>query len=278
MTNCGQKGKAEDWVAAYCKQRKNVCVKRGGNLKEAFWSFDHIMLSKSYNNPMPHRHFAKHLIFSADSYFECVVEGVGFYCNGVCIDSNIEHTVNHDSGDLLVFLFDETSNLAAELDEKYLKGKPFCLIHAELSLKVSEQWKNNYDDAKKLDEAILSACNIKNDISARYDDRICQILERISKMEGIYEDTIGMLCDAVYLSRSRVSHLFKKQVGVSLSNYLVFEKMRKAYTYIAAGENITAASIRAGFSSSSHFSNVCRKMFGLAFTDVIKTAVFKEII
>jgi len=247
-------------------------------LKEAFWSFDHLLISKSYNNPLPHRHFAKHLIFGVNGYFECVVEGASVYCNGVCIDSNIEHTVNHDGCELLVFLFEGTSNLAAELDEKFLKGKAFCLIHEELSLKVSEQRKNNYDDSRKLDEAILSACNIKNDVSPKYDDRIYQILEGIYKMEGIYENTIGMLCDSVCLSRSRVSHLFKKQVGVSLSSYLVFEKMRKAFTYIAAGENITTASARAGFSSPSHFSNVCKKMFGLPFTDFIKTTVLKEII
>lgn len=250
----------------------------GDNLKKAFWGYDHILISKGYNNPMLHKHFAKHLIFSINNSFECMVENASFYCNGVCIDSNIEHTVNYDGGDLLVFLFDETSNLAGELDKKYLKGNPFCVINKELSLKVSEQWKNNYDNVKKLDEAILSVCNIRNDISLKYDYRIYQILNKISQMEGIYEDTISILCDFVYLSRSRVSHLFRKQVGVSLSKYLVFEKMRKAYTYIAAGENITTASVRAGFNSSSHFSNVCKKMFGITFTDFIKTTVPKEII
>lgn len=247
-------------------------------MNEAFWSYDHILISKGYNNPIPHRHLAKHLIFSIDNEFKCMVENNSFCCKAVCIDSNILHTVNNNSGELLVFLFDETSNLARELEEKYLKGAPYCLINEAVNLKVTDRWRKNYDDAKSLDDELLSICNIKNDIIEKYDDRVYQILKQISEMEGIYEDTMGALCGAVYLSRSRVSHLFKKQVGVSLSSYLIFEKMRKAYTYIAAGDNITTACIRAGFSSSSHFSNVCKKMFGLAFTDFIKTTVFKEII
>ncbi len=247
-------------------------------MKEAYWSFDHILISKDYNSPILHSHLAKHLIFSIHNEFECRVENNIFFCKGVCIDSNIDHTVNYDSDDLLVFLFDETSNLARELEKKYLKGLPFSILQEELSLKVVDLWKDNLENPKKLDEAILSVCNISSDNPVKYDDRICQILDRISKMEGIYENTINILCDMVHLSRSRVSHLFKKQVGVSLSNYLIFEKMRKAYTYVAAGENITTASVKAGFCSSSHFSNVCKKMFGLAFTDFTKAVEFKKII
>lgn len=247
-------------------------------MKKTFWSFDHILISKDYDNPIPHSHLAKHLIFSINKEFECKIENNTFYCKGICIDSNVEHTVNYNNDDLLVFLFDETSNLAMELEEKYLKGSPFCMLQEELSLKVVNLWKDNYDNSKKLDEAILSACKLKSDISVQYDNRICQILNYVSKIDGIYEDTFNILCDEVCLSRSRVSHLFKKQVGFSLSKYLTFEKMRKAYTYIATGENVTTASIKAGFSSSSHFSNVSKKMFGLAFTDFTKTVEFEEII
>lgn len=147
------------------KKNKYISIKknevRRDNLKDAFWSYDHILISKDYNSPIPHSHLAKHLIFSINNEFECTVESNTFFCKGVCIDSNIEHTVNYDSGDLLVFLFDETSNLAKELDEKYLKGLPFCLLKEELSLKVGNLWINNFKIPKRLDEAILSACNIK---------------------------------------------------------------------------------------------------------------------
>ncbi|MCX8131669.1 MAG: AraC family transcriptional regulator [Clostridia bacterium] len=246
-------------------------------LAEAFWAFDHILISKGYDNPAPHRHLAKHLIFSVNNKFECVVENASFYCKGVCIDSNVEHTIGRNDGNILVFLFDETSVLARELSVNYLMGKPFCVLDEKLSSKVSTVWEETHKDSKKLDEAILSVCQLKRSCRIKYDHRIHQLLESVSQMEGIYQNAISTLCDVVYLSRSRLSHLFKQQVGVSLSSYLVFEKMRKAYTYVATGENITIASVRAGFDSPSHFSAVCKRMFGLSFTDFRKMTLLKEV-
>jgi len=246
-------------------------------MKEAYWSYDHILISKGYIDPEPHKHLAKHLIFSNNNEFECTVGGLVLRCKGICIDSNIIHTVKHDAGGLLVFLFDETSNLAEELSEKYLKGAPYLVLKDELAYEVGRQWQENCIDAGKLDETVLSVCNLLRGSPAKFDNRIHQLLEYVYKLEGIDKYTMESLCSMLCLSHSRLSHLFSEQVGVSLGNYLVFEKMRKAYTYVAAGERITDACIRAGFNGFSHFANVCRNMFGIAFTDFSKTVLFKEI-
>lgn len=246
-------------------------------MTDVFYAFDHILMSKGYDDPTPHRHIAKHLIFSLDEPFECIMEKTSFHCKGICINSNIEHTIKSSSDGVFIFLFDETSTLARELNEKYLKGTPFYIIDEELSDVVQQKWILNYQDAVKLDESILSVCNLKKCSSKRYENRICKLLETVYKLEGIYGDTISMLCNVVCLSQSRLSHLFKEQVGVSLRSYLLFEKMRKTYAYVVSGESITSACIRAGFDSSSHFSATCKKMFGISFTNFSKGAVFKEI-
>jgi hypothetical protein len=54
-------------------------------LNEAFWSYVHILISKAYNNPEPHRHWAKHLIFSLDNEFECTIESTSFCCYAICM-------------------------------------------------------------------------------------------------------------------------------------------------------------------------------------------------
>jgi len=36
------------------------------------------------------------------------------------------------------------------------------------------------------------------------------------------------------------------------------------------GENITTASLHAGFNSSSHYAATCKKMFGITCSDFIK--------
>ena len=72
-------------------------------------------MSQGYDNPAPHRHMAKHLIFSLNGEFECKVDDMDVFCRGICIESGIKHTVNADDSRLLVFLFEETSSLAEEL-------------------------------------------------------------------------------------------------------------------------------------------------------------------
>ncbi len=246
-------------------------------MSNAFWSDDHILISKAYHDPEPHSHLAIHLIFSAGDAFECVVDNTCFVCKGICIQSNTMHTIACDKGELLVFLFDKTSNLAKLIEQKYLMGEPYCRISEELAGEVCNAWRTNCDDAKHLDNAILSVCHLLDEDVKAYDARVHQMLKLISEMQGIYENTIEVLSRSVYLSRSRAAHLFKEQVGISLSSYLVFEKMRKAYTYIVSGDNITGGCIRAGFSSSSHFSNVCKKMFGIPLTEFLKATISQRI-
>ncbi|WMJ87086.1 helix-turn-helix domain-containing protein [Anaerocolumna sp. MB42-C2] len=246
-------------------------------MTEVFYAVDHILMSQGYDNPAPHKHMAKHLIFSLDGDFGCKVDDMEIFCQGICIDSEIKHTVNADGSRLLIFLFEETSNLAEELTKQFLIGGEYKILDHKLVLSIIKIWERYKQEPVTLDLAILSACGLCQESSGKYEERVCRLLESVRKMDGIYDDTICLLSKSLSLSQSRMSHLFKEQVGIALNSYLIFEKMRKAYTYIVNGENITKACIRAGFDSSSHFSSTCKRMFGLSFTDFKKDAVFKEI-
>lgn len=59
----------------------------------------------------------------------------------------------------------------------------------------------------------------------------------------------------MYLSKSRLSHLFKEETGMTLHSYLAFEKLRKTHEYYLNGESLTDSCIKAGFNSSSHSSS-----------------------
>lgn len=65
------------------------------------------------------------------------------------------------------------------------------------------------------------------------------------------------------LSPSRFRHLFRAVTGVTVRRYRVWVAMGSAVRAIARGENLTAAALDAGFSSSAHFSAAFREMFGL---------------
>ncbi len=240
-------------------------------LTDVFYFYDHMFIFVDYKTPECHKHLAKHMIFSLGDKMECYIDDKKLLCRGICIDSNVEHTIKVCSQGMIIFLFDETSSLAFQLKDKYLNGKNFSIIDEDIVDDVVNIWRSNVDNSKEIDKLILLACGLNMSSMQEYDQRIVTVLERIEKAEGIYKDTIEELCDEVHLSQSRLSHLFKEQVGVSLTGFLVFEKMRKTCDYVMMGENLTDAAVRAGFYSSSHFSATCKRMFGLSFTDFAKT-------
>jgi AraC-like DNA-binding protein len=90
-------------------------------------------------------------------------------------------------------------------------------------------------------------------------------------MDEIPENAVPLLCQKVYLSQSRLSHLFKEVTGISLSRYLAMEKMRKGYIHFQKHGNITEAAMHAGFDSPSHFAATCKRMFGISFSEFIKS-------
>lgn len=245
-------------------------------IEKAIFANNHLLLSKGYDNPLPHRHLAKHLIFGLKNEFSCIIENQEMNCSGICIDSDVEHTVTSND-ELLVFLFDETSSLSKKLDDQFLIGNKYRIIDGSILLQVREIWKAGDADARQLDHDILFAFHLDQAHPEIYDRRISILLEVINHLDRIDDCTLNMLCKTVFLSQSRLSHLFKEQVRVSLNSFLVFEKMRKTYAYIEVGENITTACIHAGFSSSSHFAATCKKMFGISFTEFSKEAVFLQL-
>lgn len=220
-----------------------------------------------YHNPEPHRHLAKHVLIGLKGNFVCHVQSEELSCCGICIGSDIPHTVHQVFGGLLVFLFDETGNLAEQLETLYLNGKQYGTLNETLCLGITGIWGESHADARHFDRRVLSACGLNVNVDPTYDSRIANVLESLHKADYVNNHTFSSLCKAADLSQSRLSHLFKEQVGVSLGSYLTFEKIGKTYTYMRSGEDLTTACLHAGFDSSSHFSAAYRRMFGLSFRD-----------
>jgi len=64
------------------------------------------------------------------------------------------------------------------------------------------------------------------------------------------------------LSESRLSHLFKDQVGTSIRQYILWNRLSLALSKAVEGDSLTAAAHAAGFVDSSHFNKVFVQTFG----------------
>ncbi|WP_175405039.1 helix-turn-helix transcriptional regulator [Salinimonas lutimaris] len=76
--------------------------------------------------------------------------------------------------------------------------------------------------------------------------------------------SLAKVSDALSLSPSRVSHLFKDVCGIGFRHYLTCRRLEEAETLLADPRaNITSVAFGLGFSSPSHFCKAFKDMFGI---------------
>jgi AraC-like DNA-binding protein len=75
------------------------------------------------------------------------------------------------------------------------------------------------------------------------------------------------------LSESRFLHLFRDELGTTLRRYRLWVRLMQAGAAIAAGDNLTAAAMKAGFASPSHLADRFKTTFGLSASQLLGTGV-----
>lgn len=94
------------------------------------------------------------------------------------------------------------------------------------------------------------------------DPRIRSVLDRLAaNLEA--PPKLEEAARGVGLSATRLTHLFKEQVGLPMRPYVLWLRLRHALTQALAGASMAEAAHAAGFSDSAHFTRTCQRMFGL---------------
>jgi AraC-like DNA-binding protein len=110
--------------------------------------------------------------------------------------------------------------------------------------------------------AELIGCFAQEAPKPRVDRRVRRAMERI---EAQLDDPPGpkTLAAELGLSSSRLRHLFTEQVGLPMSRYMLWMRLRAALVKALEGTSMAEAAQAAGFSDAAHFTRTCRQMFGL---------------
>lgn len=110
-----------------------------------------------------------------------------------------------------------------------------------------------------------------------YDERIKALLKMLSEYSCL-EESIERISKQLYLSPSRLSHIFHDQTGIPLKSYIVLYKLQKAYLLLFQGKSITEAAVEAGFFSPSHLADVNRRMMGMTISEAVYDSCFLEVL
>ena len=82
--------------------------------------------------------------------------------------------------------------------------------------------------------------------------------------------TIDEIARECMISPSALSHIFKKEMNISLHKFIVKKRLVNAYHKIMSGEAATVAAIECGFNDYSGFYKQYKKMFGTSPSEKIK--------
>ncbi len=228
-----------------------------------FFEKTYIIVVPTYKETLVHHHNMLHVFFGNDD-LRLSAGGKELCGNVIILENDVEHKA--PDGEIAFFLFvDPTSHFAEVLREKFLRGEPIAVFNLPDLMfdktNITEEIikKTVFDFAG---EVQLSKLNL--------DERILQILQNIDSFKHLGE-RVSELAEKYSYSESYLTHLFKNETGIALKSYLLMRQFEYVWREVMKGRSLTDASMDAGFSSPSHFSDVCRKLTGISVTKVLES-------
>lgn len=234
-------------------------------MTKVFFESSYILVIPFYDETSVHSHNMLHVFFGKEN-LTCDVDGSQISGSLLILENDVVH--KSPKGEIAFFLFvDPTSTFAELLRKDFLKGKKsyggnpskLCLPYKKESLSkdfIKEEIKKLFGNS-----SFFKKENI--------DSRILLLLDNIDSFKHL-NSKVSELAVFYGYSESYLTHLFKKETGIALKSYLLMKQFEYVWHEVLKGASLTSAAMDAGFSSPSHFSDVCRKLTGISFSKVFE--------
>ena len=95
------------------------------------------------------------------------------------------------------------------------------------------------------------------------DSRVTTVLDAIRVSDDL-RISLDKAAAMAFLSPTRFAHLFKDQVGLPFSRYMLWRKLTRAMVAIGSEETIAAAAHAADFADAAHLTRTFYQMVGMA--------------
>lgn len=200
-----------------------------------------------------HSHPAVEIIISKAGDFTLWIDGLSFYnLKFAIIPANRKHKLSSRNGELKIIMIEHHNNVVAE------------------NLKLADiDFSNGYFLTSNPDKQIVQIENLTKRIRSgqalnNYDYRISETIEYLNQNDLEYDVMIKTLRTITNLSESRLSHLFKSNIGISLKKYLIWSKLKSTIkNHLDNKDDLFTALIKSGFYDQPHFSKSFKSMLGV---------------
>ncbi|MFJ7949909.1 helix-turn-helix domain-containing protein [Lysinibacillus sp. NPDC096418] len=251
-----------------------------GNLDHKLFLFfleDHITFFTNKVDTDVHQHHYIQVTLSLDKMFTVEIEQEVFQTSGIIIDSNKPHKLQGTNGWQLYVLVNPESSFGETLHHKLEDNGFYSFDYIDMALLSKFKSIESLQQYKQFLQQLMETLQLhKIEAHSPLDPRIQQVINYIGNTQ-FEEITIKKLSEYIFLSESRLSHLFKAEMGISLTSFLVHEKLKRAFLLIFTGMKMTDAAIEAGFHSSSHFTRSVRDKLGMSPSSIRKDSIYLKV-
>lgn len=184
---------------------------------------------------------------------------------GAVIPSDVPHESDTPVARLVTLWLDAETPQARRLVEPGRRGIAAIAASAlgALAPRLRAWWEDLPDgrDAAGLLDELVRALAPGERTDGPLDPRVARARELV-RAAPARRLRLADLAAALALSPSRVAHLLRAQLGLSLRRYLLWLRLRDALRELARGATPTEAAHAAGFADAPHLNRTFRRMLG----------------
>ena len=194
------------------------------------------------------------LVFTRPSVFHRIIPHSDAYYERIDIlfdKTLIPLSIKNKIPKVDVFRFPEGSRVADLLEKikyysNFFEGEDLIRISTHL---IEEIFYNLAMEEEKT--------NLESNANRLIKKAVDYIYYHLTEIKNLTE-----LCDALYITKSHLHHLFMSEIGVSPKQYIISKRLLLAKKKIRKGEKPTEAAISSGFSDYATFFRNFKKQFG----------------
>jgi AraC-like DNA-binding protein len=169
----------------------------------------------------------------------------------IVVGPNVVHSLH--PADEVTLIFIEPQTQLAHYFRDHMGADAISLLGTQVCAKISL----DCPLSACLDDIVKALPNAPLPL----DQRLAQALALLQHDDG--KQLIRIVAQKVGLSAARLRVIAKRDLGVSLSDWMIWRKLERAGHLLAQGSTIANAAHGGGFADQSHLARVMRRHFGI---------------
>jgi AraC-like DNA-binding protein len=232
------------------------------------WEGGFLLTARAQGVVPAHAHHAIQIVIALDGHTAiCGDDGAWQEARGLVVRPDAEHSFDCNGAlGVMMFVDPESSEgtwLSTSLRQAITIVPDSRLESVVPELRTFAQRPDECPDIAALVRRCIQALRPGLAPARRLDARVTTVIEAIRASNDLrmsLKQAAGMAC----LSSTRFAHLFKDQIGLPFSRYMLWRKLTRAMVAVASEGTIAAAAHAADFADAAHLTRTFYQMVGMA--------------